>query len=80
MFGRGGEEAAALKKAGIPFEIVPGITSAIGVPSYLGIPVTHRDMASSVHIVTAHKKDGACRISTTGPWLRGAARSCFLWE
>ena len=59
VFGRGGEEAAALKKAGIPFEIVPGITSAIGVPSYLGIPVTHRDMASSVHIVTAHKKDGS---------------------
>lgn len=59
VFGRGGEEAAALKKAGIPFEIVPGITSAIGVPSYLGIPVTQRDMASSVHIVTAHKKDGS---------------------
>ena len=56
VFGRGGEEAAVLEQAGIPFEIVPGITSAIGVPSYLGIPVTHRDLASSVHIVTAHKK------------------------
>ena len=70
-----------MKKAGVPFEIVPGITSAIGVPSYLGIPVTHRDMASSVHIVTAHQKGmEACRISTIGLWLRGAARSCFLWE
>lgn len=59
VFGRGGEEASVLKKNGIPFEIVPGITSAIGVPAYLGIPVTHRDMASSVHIVTAHKKDGS---------------------
>ena len=59
VFGRGGEEAAVLEQAGIPFEIVPGITSAIGVPSYLGIPVTHRDLASSVHIVTAHKKDGS---------------------
>lgn len=59
VFGRGGEEASALKRAGVPFEIVPGITSAIAVPAYLGIPVTHRDLASSLHIVTAHKKDGS---------------------
>lgn len=58
VFGRGGEEAAALGGAGVSFEIVPGITSAVAVPAYLGIPVTHRDLASSVHIVTAHKKDG----------------------
>lgn len=58
VFGRGGEEAEALGKAGVPFEIVPGITSAVAVPAYLGIPVTHRNLASSLHIVTAHKKDG----------------------
>lgn len=58
VFGRGAEEAEALAKEGIPFEIVPGITSATAVPAYQGIPVTHRDMASSVHIITAHKKNG----------------------
>jgi uroporphyrinogen III methyltransferase/synthase len=56
LFGRGGEEAEELKKEGIPFEIVPGITSAISVPAYAGIPVTHRDFVSSVHIITGHEK------------------------
>jgi uroporphyrinogen III methyltransferase/synthase len=55
VFGRGGEEALALAQAGIPFEIVPGVTSAIAVPAYAGIPVTHRDMASAVHIFTGHE-------------------------
>lgn len=59
VFGRGAEEAAALEKEGIPYEIVPGVTSAVSVPAYLGIPVTCRDLASSIHIVTAHKKDGS---------------------
>ncbi len=54
IFGRGGEEALALAQAGIPFEIVPGVSSAIAVPAYAGIPVTHRDLASSVTIVTGH--------------------------
>jgi uroporphyrin-III C-methyltransferase len=54
VFGRGGEEALALAYAGIPFEIVPGVSSAIAVPAYAGIPVTHRDLASSVTIVTGH--------------------------
>ena len=58
VFGRGAEEAEELKKAGIPFEIVPGVTSAVSVPAYQGIPVTHRDAASSLHIITAHKKEG----------------------
>lgn len=58
VFGRGAEEAEELFRDNIPFEVVPGITSAISVPAYQGIPVTHRDMASSVHIITAHKKDG----------------------
>src|SRR5262249_12845178 len=55
VFGRGGEEAAALKRAGIPYEIVPGISSAIAAPAYAGIPVTHRSYASSVAIVTGHE-------------------------
>ncbi|MBV9613925.1 MAG: uroporphyrinogen-III C-methyltransferase [Ktedonobacteraceae bacterium] len=55
IFGRGGEEAEALAEAGIPFEIVPGISSAIAVPAYAGIPVTHRDYSSAVTIVTGHE-------------------------
>ncbi len=55
VFGRGGEEAAALKQAGIPYEIVPGVSSAIAAPAYAGIPVTHRSCASSVAIVTGHE-------------------------
>jgi uroporphyrinogen III methyltransferase/synthase len=62
IFGRGGEEAAAASAAGIPFEIVPGVTAAVGVPAYAGIPLTHRDVASIVTFVTGHegpdKRDG----------------------
>lgn len=56
LFGRGGEEAEELRQEGIPFEVIPGITSAISVPAYAGIPVTHRDFVSSVHIITGHEK------------------------
>lgn len=56
LFGRGGEEMEALLKEGIPFEVVPGISSSMAVPAYNGIPVTHRDFVSSVHIVTGHHK------------------------
>ncbi len=55
VFGRGGEEAEAVSDAGIPFEVVPGVTSAVAVPAYAGIPVTHRTLASTVSFVTGHE-------------------------
>ena len=59
VFGRGGEEALELVDAGVEFEIVPGITSAISVPAYAGIPVSHRGIATSFHIITGHEKENA---------------------
>lgn len=54
IFGRGGEEAQELKKHGIPFEVVPGVSACYSVPAYAGIPVTHREAASSFHVMTGH--------------------------
>ena len=56
VFGRGGEEAEALSSAGVPFEVVPGISSAIAVPAYAGVPVTHRGRATSFTVVTGHSR------------------------
>jgi len=57
VFGRGGEEALALAEAGIPFEVIPGVSSAVAVPAYAGIPVTHRGLASSFAVVTGHEDE-----------------------
>ncbi|MEA2843939.1 MAG: uroporphyrinogen methyltransferase / synthase [Actinomycetota bacterium] len=56
VFGRGGEEAAALLEAGVPFEVVPGVSSAVGVPAYAGVPVTHRGLSTSFTVVTGHSR------------------------
>jgi uroporphyrin-III C-methyltransferase len=67
VFGRGGEEAEALSEAGIPFEIVPGVSSAIAVPAYAGIPLTHRKFASSFAVVTGHE---ACKSTSSVNWAK----------
>jgi len=64
VFGRGAEEAETLVHNGIPFEVIPGITSAIAAPAYAGIALTHRDLASGFHVVTGHE----CITSTGTPW------------
>ena len=89
LFGRGGEEAEMLFKAGIPFKVIPGVTSALAAPLFAGIPVTHRDCSSSVHIFSAHKKDGgkpdidfnACvRIGGTLVFLMGIRNLSYIAE
>src|SRR5437660_3855240 len=90
VFGRGGEEAEALAAAGIDFEIVPGVTSAIAVPAYAGIPVTHRDQNSHVTFFTAHEDptkgesaidfDALARLGGTQVMLMGMARLAAITQ
>ncbi|MGQ9857312.1 MAG: uroporphyrinogen-III C-methyltransferase [Thermodesulfobacteriota bacterium] len=73
LFGRGGEEAQALRRAAIRFQVVPGVTSAIAAPAYAGIPVTHRDHSSSVAIVTGHEDQNKTCSNIRWERLSGAA-------
>lgn len=70
LFGRGGEEMLFLASEGIPFEVIPGVSSALAVPAAAGIPVTHRGISAGVHIITWRGKDGEAPARET---LRGAA-------
>jgi uroporphyrin-III C-methyltransferase len=58
VFGRGGEEAQTLLEAGVPFEVVPGVTSAVAAPAAAGVPVTHRGVSAAVTVVTGHRRAG----------------------
>jgi uroporphyrinogen III methyltransferase/synthase len=69
VFGRGGEEALVLREAGIPFEVVPGVTAGVAAPAYAGIPVTHRDVASGVAFVTGHEDPAKGETSIDWPAL-----------
>lgn len=78
VFGRGGEELELLAEHQVPFEIVPGITSAAAVPAYAGIPVTHRDYASSLHIVTGHPRQGGSETIDYASLAKGKGTLVFL--
>jgi uroporphyrinogen III methyltransferase/synthase len=90
VFGRVGEEADLLKKNGILYEIIPGITSAIAVPAYAGIPVTHRDLASSFSVITGHESpdkldhsiywDKVTNATGTLVFLMGVAKIGYISE
>lgn len=78
LFGRGGEELELLEENGIPYQVVPGVTSALSVPAYAGIPVTHRDFCSSVHIITGHARAGARLQINYGALCRAGGTLVFL--
>jgi uroporphyrinogen III methyltransferase/synthase len=89
VFARGGEEAAALLAAGVPFEVVPGVTSALAAPAFAGVPVTHRGMATSFTVVTGHEDpwaakdtdwDAVARVGGTIVVLMGVATRAAIAE
>jgi uroporphyrin-III C-methyltransferase len=87
VFGRGGEEAIALAEAGVPFDVAPGITSAVAVPAYAGIPVTQRGVAASFTVVTGHRRTGddteweaLARVGGTIVVLMGVAERATIAE
>lgn len=75
VFGRGGEEALALLEAGLPFEVVPGVTSAVAVPAYAGVPLTHRGLSTSFTVVTGHgrPREGTAPVEDGPRWEALAA-------
>ena len=78
IFGRGGEEAEVLREAGIPFEVVPGISSAVAVPAYAGIPLTHRNHTVSVAFVTGHEDPAKGKSDLDWPTLAGIGTLVIL--
>jgi uroporphyrin-III C-methyltransferase len=79
IFGRGGEELADLRSAGIMVEVVPGITSGIAAPAYAGIPLTHRDFSSSVIFVTGHESAGKYRPQINWTAIAQAAETIVVY-
>jgi uroporphyrinogen III methyltransferase / synthase len=79
IFGRGGEEALALLDAGLPFEVVPGVTSGVAAPAYAGIPVTHRQVSTSVAFVTGHEDPTKDRTDVDWGKLANAADTLVLY-
>src|SRR6187455_1055334 len=80
VFGRGGEECEALHAAGVPFEVVPGITAALAAPAYAGIPVTHRDLNSSFTFITGHEKEEEYKDAEAKARTPGAGASDLDWS
>lgn len=78
VFGRGGEEVESLVAAGIPCEVVPGISSAIAAPAAAGIPVTHRELASMVTIVTGHEDPEKGETAVDWEWLAGGSGTLVI--
>ena len=77
VFGRGGEEAEYLRERNLPFVVLPGVTSAIAAPAYAGIPVTHRDAASSFAVITGHERDDS---RESGTRMAGEAEGRRRWD